>query len=129
MRLPVEKRYGSVLVRPARQADFEQIGESVPYRTTAITGEEDGKILGIGGISWLPDGRIYLFAKLLEAKKHEHAVVLHIAATKFLKEVARAGVKHVVARPDPSFKGVACEWMYRLGLRPTGFADTWSLET
>ena len=128
MRLPVEKRYGSILVRPARQTDFEQIGESVPYRTTAIAGEDEtGEVIGLGGLVFLPDGRAYLFAKLLEVAKHEHAVVLHIVATKFLKEVVRAGVKNVVARPDPSFKCVACEWMYRLGMRPTGFADTWEL--
>lgn len=105
------------------------MGEAVPYRATALAGEDEtGEVLGIGGIAWLPDGRAYLFTKLSEDKKREHAVVLHIAAVKFLRGVARSGVRHVVALPDPSIEAVASEWMTALGLRPTGITGTWELK-
>ncbi len=128
MRVPTAKRYGSILVRPATQGDFDAINESVPHRMTAIVGEDDdGRILGIGGIMWMPDGRAYLFTKLCEDKKHEHAVVLHIAATKFLNEVRRAGIRYVTALPDPAIKDTASRWMAALGMKPTGVGDTWEL--
>lgn len=102
----------TLTVRPATAADFFALyGENPAHTINAeVVVESDGRVLGIGGISYLP-GQPVLFANLLpELRRHKRFIVeaaLHLAA--------RAKAAHAVAIADPA-EPLSVKLLTKLGL-------------
>ena len=108
---------GKAILTPTTPADVEEFRHATPpYRIKAITGRVDGRIVGIGGIAYLPDGTIGAFLEATdEARKH--AVTLYKAAKQILDDAAKAGHRTIVAIGDPEIEAVP-RWLKRLGFEP-----------
>lgn len=114
----------TVEIRPTVAADFAEISSNpLPFRVKAMTGvlHEDGpdgpdvvgRVIGIAGIGYRPDGVVFLFADLTDAAR-AHKFALHRAALRFLAEVRSSGFTRLVATADPQF-AAAQRWLKRLG--------------
>jgi topoisomerase IA-like protein len=99
-------------ISPTTPADVEEFKHATPpYRIRAVTGRVDGRIVGIGGIAYLPDGTVAAFLEATdEARKY--AVTLHKTALRSLK-----GYRKLVALCDPEIEA-APRWLKRLGFEP-----------
>ena len=108
---------GKAVLTPTTPEDFFEFKQAIPpYRIRAITGRVDGRIVGIGGIAYLPDGSILAFLESTdEARKH--AVTLYKAARQILKDAALAGHRRIIAVGDPEVQAVP-RWLKRLGFEP-----------
>lgn len=106
-----------VVLRPATKSDFDALTEGPrPYRVRAFAGEVDGRVVGIGGLAYLPNGVIGAFVQATdEARKYP--VAMHKAGLMAMAEARRLGFRRVVAMAD---KGVepAERWLKRLGFKP-----------
>lgn len=108
-----------MVISPTTPADVEEFKQQTPpYRIRAVTGRVDGRIVGIGGIAYLPDGTVAAFLEATDEARR-HAVTLHREARKVLSEAARAGHRMVVALADTSIEA-APRWLKRLGFEPVG---------
>ncbi|MCC6172073.1 MAG: GNAT family N-acetyltransferase [Gammaproteobacteria bacterium] len=105
-----------MIVRPTTSADVTELtGEAPPFRIRAWSGVAGGRVIGIGGLAYMPDGTIVAFAHLTpEARAQKFA--LHRAALKLLAEMEAHGVRRLVATADPDF-AAAERWLTRLGFR------------
>ena len=105
---------GRVVLRPTRPDDLPHlIGEPLPWRVRAITGEIDGRVIGIGGLTFLPGGTVAAWTALTD-EALRHKITLHRAALRLLREAKAAGYSRIVACADPeSVKAV--RWLERLG--------------
>lgn len=104
-------------VKWATKADLAENGMDIPYRMIALVGRNDeGRIIGVGGIAFLPDGQKYAFTELTdEARKHPMA--LHKAALMILDAARRRGIKRIVASADMAASPAAKRWLARLGFQ------------
>ena len=103
-----------VEIRPTVSSDLAQIStEPLPFRIKAMTGLVDGRVIGVAGIGYRPDGTILAFAELTEEAR-AHRFALHRASVKFLAGLRAQGVKRLVATADPEF-AAAQRWLQRLG--------------
>lgn len=102
-------------IRPSTRADFDALDAPTIYRMQSLTGvAEDGRILGVGGVARLDDGRLMAFADLTkEARKNP--VALHKAAVLFMARLKAEGVRSVVALADMEETPAAERWLGRLG--------------
>lgn len=109
-----------ITVRPTCAADFERLaGEMPSRRVRAWTAEQDGVVLGIGGLM-LVEGAYLAFVDLaVEAKRYPFT--LHKTARQFLQSVDAEGVKRVVATTDPNSLQMQ-KWLLRLGFEACGMA-------
>ena len=115
-----------VIVRPATAEDFANYTASVfgevkpvPLRARAFAGVVDGRVIGIGGIGFAPDGTRVAFADLTdEARKYP--VALHRAAKMTLDLAARLGCKRLIATASDHEHAV--KWLLRLGFKHTRFS-------
>lgn len=108
-----------VTICPTRPDDLHHvIGESLPYRIRALTVEIDGKVMGIGGLGFPPDGPVVAFVQQApEAKRYP--VTFHragLAAMAMIREGGYARVVATVSTDDDS----ALRWIKRLGFREAG---------
>lgn len=104
-------------ISPTTPDDVAEFGHATPpYRIRAVTGRVDGKIVGIGGIAYLPDGTVAAFLEATDEARR-HAVTLNREARKALSEAAKAGHRVVVALADSSIEA-APRWLKRLGFAP-----------
>jgi hypothetical protein len=130
-----------VILRPTIPEDLPfLIGESLPCRIRAITAvltddgpqetddrgrknnrpssvacapSSDGKVIGIGGIAFPPDGPVWAFVQQApEAKKYP--VAFHRAGLMAMKMIRDSGVAEVVATADAD-NAAAVRWLKRLG--------------
>jgi N-acetylglutamate synthase-like GNAT family acetyltransferase len=106
-----------VTIRPSTPEDIRHvIGEPLPWRVRALTGEIAGRVIAVGGLTWLPGGTIAAFAALTdEARKYK--VSLHRAGLRLMREAKESGIKSVVASAD-SGSDPALRWLLRLGFKP-----------
>jgi hypothetical protein len=75
---------------------------------------DDGRILGVGGVAILDDGRLMGFADLTpEARKNP--VTLHKAAASVMARMRSEGVKQMIAMADLNASPAAERWLARLG--------------
>lgn len=104
---------GKVDVRPSVPADFLEMFGTLPvHRVKAWTArDEDGAILGVGGVMILPDGTRYAFVDM-DDRARRYAKTLHKTGLAFVREESKNG--KMIAT---TFSNVprAEEWLERLG--------------
>jgi len=126
-----------VTLRPTIAADLaDVIGEPLPFRIRAITALVDGRVIGIGGIAFPPQGPAIAFVQLApsspnpegepdrnhgtaecipEAKRYP--VAFHRAGLIAMAMIETSGAEQVIATAD-SGSDVAVRWLKRLGFKP-----------
>lgn len=105
----------SIAIRPAVARDVLLFCPSVPVRCIAIAGEdESGKVVGLGGVAFLPDGRKMLFSELTEDAR-KRPVALHRAAVRLLEKLKSEGITSLIATTSESGPEAAERWIRRLG--------------
>lgn len=111
----------TVTFRPATVEDFAVMGEPVVVRMRATAAEIDGKVVGVAGIGYLPDGAAVAFANLSDDLR-KNKIALHKAALVFLKGMRARGVKQIHATADEHIAR-APAWLARLGFAPRRVRD------
>jgi hypothetical protein len=110
-----------ITLRPAVNGDFEAVvGRPPPFRIKALTGVEDGKPVGIGGIGFQPDGTYVAFMSCNECARR-YKVAMHRAALLTMNAAKSMGIKRLVALADPGIEK-AEPWLLRLGFKPVEVA-------
>ena len=107
-----------ITIRPSVPADFDALGLRRPYRLHGMTGiDEAGKIIGLGGVAYAPDGQVFAFSELTpDAAKYR--VTLHKAGLKVLETAKAMGIRELVACADMVRSPAAERWLERLGFMP-----------
>ena len=107
----------SVTIRPTVPDDIPHLTDDpLPFRIKAVTGLIDGRVIGVGGIGFMPNGTVVALAQLTdEARAHKFAI--HRAAKAFLADVAKSGIKELVTLADADIAG-AENWLHHLGFEP-----------
>jgi len=100
-------------IRPATREDIEAYSD-MPNKPTmrAWAGEEDGKVIAIGGYA-VSKGRWFGFVDLEEeARKHKFAIAR--GAKMVLNEARKQGIKFIYAEASPD-EPTAVRWLTSLG--------------
>ena len=106
-----------VVVRPATADDFIAFTGSLPHcRTRAWVGEIDGRIIGMGGVAYPPDGPVPVMWADYSEEARAHALTLHKQAVKFLASLDH---KRLVCVADKSVPATR-RWLERLGFVASG---------
>jgi RimJ/RimL family protein N-acetyltransferase len=133
----------AVILRPTIPEDLPQvIGEPLPYRIRAITAlllpaaergaglaaptpvasaaeaKANGKVIGIGGIAFPPDGTVWAFVQQ-SAEAKRYPVAFHRAGLAAMKMIRAAGLGEVRATADRDNEA-ALRWLRRLGFVEAG---------
>lgn len=103
-------------VRPTVATDLDALMLTLPYRFRGVTGVLDGRVVGVGGVGYRPDG-VLIATAVLRDEARAHKFTVHRTARKFLQSLASDGVRDLVAIPDDTIAG-ACAWLERLGFKP-----------
>jgi RimJ/RimL family protein N-acetyltransferase len=99
---------------PAEPRDFEALlAEPLPWRVKAFAGRVEGKTIGVGGLTHLPDGTVSAFV-LLSEQARRYPIALHKAAMMTMNAAIELGFRRVIALPDPKIEA-AERWLLRLG--------------
>lgn len=102
-------------IRLATDADFRAFYDKEPPELwTAMCGERDGKIVGIGGIVYSDDGVAMGFMDAYERP----SVALHRAAIRFMTTM-RAVKEPVIFTTCQNDIARAGDWLLRLGFKMT----------
>lgn len=109
-----------VTLRPTLAADLALFTDRLPHRIQAITAELDGRILGVGGIGFRPDGTVIAFAEITDEGR-KYPAGIHRAGRMAMDMIRRARVPVVVAEAQPG-NPAAERWLERLGFRPVDIA-------
>lgn len=103
-----------VEIRPTIAADLPHLtSDPLPFRIKAITGLIDGRIVGVAGIGFMPNGTVVALAQLTDELRG-HKFALHRAAKAFLSEVKASGIHELVTMADADIAG-AENWLRHLG--------------
>lgn len=114
-----------VILRPSTAEDWKQLRpETLPCRIRAITAEIDGKLLGIGGIGYRPEGTIVAFAVVTDEGRRYPAAV-HRAGLAAMKMIQELGLPRVIADAQPG-NPAAERWLIRLGFEKMGDTFVWT---
>jgi hypothetical protein len=110
-----------ITVRPATESDLLTFFGTMPpeleiTRVLAWVGEEDGKIVGIGGVRYHADGGVTGFVNATPDCR-AHPVVMHRTALRFLAHWREAGHRTLRATIDSRIPR-ADVWARRLGFVP-----------
>lgn len=102
-----------ITIRPATKEDMEQFkAYSEKPTMLAWVGEEDGEIIGIGGVA-RSKGYWIAFCDFTEkARKHKTKIVR--TARMVMDEIAKRGIRYVYAEADHS-EPRAVKWMESMG--------------
>lgn len=105
-----------VTLRPTVAADLPfLIDRPLPHRIQAITALAGDKVIGIGGIGFLPDGTVLAFVEMApEARKYP--VAIHRAGLMAMDMIRRSRAQVVVA--ETSLADLGERWLVRLGFAP-----------
>lgn len=107
----------TVTLRPGTREDIIALLGSPPdYRCKVVAAECDGKVIGLGGIVYCPDG---LHASMVITDQFRASkFALHRAVARWMKnETIRSGYRRIVAHAEPG-NPAAERWLQRLGYRP-----------
>jgi hypothetical protein len=106
-------------VRPTTKADCDAFyRRALPYRIKAYSGLDGGEVIAIGGLGFLPDGKVTAFADLNDhARSVQGGLVLHRIARRVLDEAKAAGIGRLIAQLDDTIPA-AERWLRRLGFEP-----------
>jgi N-acetylglutamate synthase-like GNAT family acetyltransferase len=88
--------------------------EWIRHTALAFTGEVDGEIVGIGGLSYV-GGDVVAFADLTDEAR-AHPVTLHRFALQVMKEARKRGHRVVFASAD-KMTPAAARWLAHLGFQ------------
>jgi hypothetical protein len=112
-----------VVLAPATEEDFAQLtaalyGEPqrLKYRAIALAAKLDGRLLGIGGVTFTPDGGRWAFCDLTE-EAYRYPVAMHKAARETLRIAKERGIRRLVATAT-SGHPAGDRWLRRLGFVP-----------
>ena len=105
-------------LRDLTAADMKIFAPSMPYRVRGVAGvEDDGRVLGVGGLAYLPDGRVFAFSYFgPEATKYP--IALHKTALMVIGLARASGVRELYACPELRRSPAAERWLKRLGFEP-----------
>jgi hypothetical protein len=109
-------------IRPTMAADCEAfLPGPPPYRIQALTAvEDDGTVVAIGGLMYLPDGAVSAFLEMSEEACRKYPVSLYKGARQILGLAKDKGYRKVLTRADVK-REAACRFLERLGFEPVGF--------
>jgi N-acetylglutamate synthase-like GNAT family acetyltransferase len=108
------------VIRHSTQADIDaMMSAPLPCRVRSLTIEVDGRVLGIGGIAYLPNGEVGVFSELTDEVRQDYPVTLHKAGRRLMAMIRDLGLKKLVATTDPEAK-TPQRWLERLGFEATG---------
>jgi N-acetylglutamate synthase-like GNAT family acetyltransferase len=103
--------------RPTTADDLPHLTDQpLPFRIKAVTALIDGRVVGVGGIGFMPDG-VVAATVLMTDEMRAHKFALHRMAKKFLADVAASGIRELVTLADQDIAG-AENWLRHLGFRP-----------
>jgi hypothetical protein len=92
-------------------------GGEIPCPVMGLTAEVDGRIIGIGGICYLPNGVVGVFGEFTDELRR-HKVTLLKNGFRIMAALRSQGVQEAIATCGPD-DVVAQRWLERLG-----FVDT-----
>src|SRR5689334_17349466 len=104
-----------LVIRPSVADDFKQIEKELPFRVKSLTGEVDGRVIGVGGIGIMPNGVKQGFTYLTDEARKNYPKELHFTAKRFLRKMKEEGVKRIVALADMEMSPAAERWLKYLG--------------
>ena len=103
-----------VQLRPTIAADLaEVIDIPLPHRIRAVTAELDGRVLGVGGIGFRPDGTVFAFMAANDAFRNYPAAV-HRAGIAGMRLIRECGAPVVFAEAQPG-NPAAERWLLHFG--------------
>lgn len=106
-----------VTLRPTIASDFAQlIDVPLPNRVMAITAELDGRVIGVGGFRFTPDGVVAAFV-LMAQEARRYPVAIHRAGLRAMAQARAADIRRIVALAQPD-NPAAERWLARLGFIP-----------
>lgn len=113
-----------VTFRPTVAADIPFLTDGpLPTRIKAITAEVEGRIVGVGGFTFRPDGAVVAFAQIgEEGRKYPRAI--HRAGRLAMKMVRDMGLPVVLAQAQDG-NPAAGPWLERLGFVRRGDVFVW----
>lgn len=104
-------------LRYATEADFAGFVElPLPYRVRAFAAVEGERVLGVGGLAYLPDGTVGAFVHA-DDEARKHRIAAHKAGLRAMAEAEALGLKCVVAMASEEVEA-AERWLLRLGFAP-----------
>jgi len=124
-----------VTLRPTVLTDLPHvIGEPLPCRIRAITALVEGRVIGMGGVAFPPQGPAIAFVQLVPSPSSQHGahnnratanvpearrypVAFHRAGLMAMKVIRASQAAQVVATADAG-NAVAIRWLKRLGFKP-----------
>lgn len=107
-----------VEIRPTLAEDLPRISaKPLPTRIMALTVTRGDEVLGIGGLTFLPDGTVAAFVEMQDGAARKYPVTAHKAALRTMQRARAAGYRRVVATANLG-NPVALRWLARLGFRP-----------
>jgi N-acetylglutamate synthase-like GNAT family acetyltransferase len=106
-----------LVIRPTVPSDLPHLTDQpLPFRIKAITAEIDGRVVGVGGIGFMPNGAVVGLAQMTDELR-AHKFALHRAARKFMAEIASSGIRELVTLADQDIAGSE-NWLRHLGFEP-----------
>lgn len=113
----------SVEIAPTTSDDISEfLPNGLAWRARALTAKKDGKVIGIGGITYMPNGKAAAFVEATEDDCKAHPITLHRMALKVINEARERGVNEIMAVTDKS-REAAARWLERLGFELVGVID------
>jgi hypothetical protein len=107
----------AVIFRPTVSGDLPHLTDKpLPFRIKAWTALIDGRVIGVGGIGFMPDGAVVALAQMTDEMR-AHRFALHRAAKRFLADVKASGIQELVTLADQDITG-AENWLHHLGFVP-----------
>ena len=91
----------------------------IPVRVVAFAGKIDGRVIGVGGIAFRPDGHRAAFCDVGEEGR-SYPIALHRAALMTIAAAKKAKVKRLIATTR-SMHPKSPHWLIRLGFRVETF--------
>lgn len=124
------RRRPIVHLRPTIASDLPHvIGEPLPFRIRAITMLAGGRVIGLGGIAFPPQGPVIAFVQQT-AEARKYPVAFHRAGLMAMQMIRQSALEHVVATTDRDSPR-AIRWIERLGFVRAAaqpLADKWLYE-
>jgi N-acetylglutamate synthase-like GNAT family acetyltransferase len=102
---------------PAERKHFVELLGAIPlHRVKGYAGIANGKVVGVGGVYYFPDGTIAASLALSESARRFPKTLLKVAK-QVMKDARETGVKELVALADLSIPR-AREFLLHLGFLP-----------
>jgi N-acetylglutamate synthase-like GNAT family acetyltransferase len=107
----------TVEFRPTTSDDLPHLTDKpLPFRIKAVTALIDDRVVGVGGIGFMPDGAVVALVQMTDEMRR-HKFALHRMAKRFLAEVKASGIQELVTLADQDITG-AENWLRHLGFKP-----------